>query len=154
MDTHPTPSAIERFIEQMGLVSQAEGEPRSAGRIFGLLLIEGRPLPLNVIAERLQISKASASTNARLLAGRNILRLTTQPGDRQDYYELAAGNQFHFLDAIAGRLRKNAATVADFAGAVAAEAPEAGERVRQLADFYHRSAAFVAEWAQRNQSPS
>lgn len=154
MDTRATPSASERFIEQMGLVSQAEGAPRSAGRIFGLLLIEGRPLPLNAIAERLQISKASASTNARLLAGRDILRLTAQPGDRQDYYELATSSQFHFLDAIAGRLRKNAAMVTDFAGEVAAEAPEAGERVRQLADFYHRSAAFVAEWAQRNQPPS
>src|SRR5690554_6147130 len=100
MSTHPTTSARDRFIEQMGLMSQADGAPRIAGRIFGLLLVEGKPMTLQAIADQLQVSKASASTNARLLAGRDILRRTAQAGDRQDYYQLAADNEYRFLEAI------------------------------------------------------
>src|SRR3546814_5030306 len=106
-----TPSAGEKFIEQMGLLSQVDGAPRIAGRILGLLLLEGRPLALHEIAERLQVSKASASTNARLLAGRDILRLRAQPGDRQDYYEFATGNEYRFLEAIGARMRNSAILV-------------------------------------------
>ena len=76
---------IENFIEMMGLIYQADGAPRIAGRIFGLLLVEDEPHSLQGIAERLQVSKASASTNARLLAEKGVIRLTTKPGVRQDF---------------------------------------------------------------------
>jgi len=154
MKPSTTPSASERFIEQMGLISQADGSPRIAGRIFGLLLIEGRPLPLHDIANRLQISKASASTNARLLASRDIVRLTSQAGDRQDYYELVPTGQLHFLEAIASRLQKNATMVAACVEEVAAESAAAGSRIHQLAEFYGRSAEFVAAWSRQNEPVS
>lgn len=149
MNGHLTPSARDRFIEQMGLISQADGAPRIAGRIFGLLLVEGRPMTLQEIAERLRISKASASTNARLLAGRDILRRTAQPGDRQDFYELTSDKEYRFLDAIADKMSRSAALVQEVAEQVAEEDRPAGERVLRLAEFYRRSAAFVSEWSQR-----
>ena len=149
MSTHPTTSARDRFIEQMGLMSQADGAPRIAGRIFGLLLVEGKPMTLQAIADHLQVSKASASTNARLLAGRDILRRTAQAGDRQDYYQLAADNEYRFLEAIGIKMSRSAALINEVAEQVAAEDRSAGERVRRLGDFYRRSAEFVAEWSQR-----
>ncbi|MCW5722868.1 MAG: hypothetical protein KIS86_17190, partial [Devosia sp.] len=42
-----TPSAVDRFIDEMGLITQQDGGPRIAGRIFGLLIVEGRELSLN-----------------------------------------------------------------------------------------------------------
>jgi DNA-binding transcriptional regulator GbsR (MarR family) len=154
MNQRATPSAGEKFIEQMGLISQADGAPRIAGRMFGLLLLEGRPLALNEIAERLQISKASASTNARLLASRDILRLTAQPGDRQDYYELSSDKEYRFLETIGAKMRRSARLVGDAAAQIAAEDREAGERVRRLGEFYRRSADFMDEWSRRiNDTP-
>jgi DNA-binding transcriptional regulator GbsR (MarR family) len=154
MDTHAKPSAIDQFIEQMGLISQADGSPRIAGRLFGLLLIEARPMPLHEIADRLQISRASASTNARLLASRNIIQLTAHAGDRQDYYQLAATDRHYFLDEIAVRMRKSATVIGAFAEPVASESEAAGARVRELAEFFDRSADFVAEWSRHFKSKS
>ena len=149
MNVHPTLSARDRFVEQMGLLSQEDGGPRIAGRIFGLLLIEGRPMTLHEIATRLRISKASASTNARLLASRNILRRRTRPGERQDYYELESNNEFRVLDAIGNKLSRSAALIDEVAEDVSSEDAAAGERVRQLAEFYRQSASFVAAWSRR-----
>ena len=154
MDAAPKISAIDEFIEQMGLISQVDGSPRIAGRLFGLLLIEARPMPLHEIADRLQISRASASTNARLLASRNIIRLTAHAGDRQDYYELAARSGNYFLDEIAGRMRRNASIIGALAEPVGREAAAAGERVRALAELFDHSADFVAEWSRHLKSKS
>ena len=81
-------SHTDNFIEQMGMLTQADGGPRIAGRIFGLLLVEGHPFTLDEMAARLTISKASASTNARLLLASGMIRLVAVAGDRRDFYEL------------------------------------------------------------------
>lgn len=80
-------NSYDDFVELMGLMSQADGEPRIGGRMFGLLLVEGRALTLNEFAQRLGISKASASTNARRLASRGVIEYVKQ-GNRQDGYAL------------------------------------------------------------------
>ncbi|RDV39647.1 hypothetical protein DV096_03530 [Bradymonadaceae bacterium TMQ3] len=77
------------FIERFGLLFEEDGAPRIAGRIFGLALIEDRALTLDDMAESLQVSKASISTNTRLLDGMGLLERTTVPGDRHTYYRLA-----------------------------------------------------------------
>lgn len=80
-------NSYDDFVELMGLISQADGEPRIGGRMFGLLLVEGRALTLNEFAQRLDISKASASTNARRLASRGVIEYVKH-GNRQDGYAL------------------------------------------------------------------
>ncbi|TXD37947.1 transcriptional regulator [Lujinxingia vulgaris] len=77
------------FIERFGLIFEEDGAPRIAGRIFALALIEDRALTLDDMAEILQVSKASISTNTRLLDGMGLLERTTVPGDRHTYYRLA-----------------------------------------------------------------
>lgn len=83
-------SAVDRFVDELGLISQESGESRISGRIVGLLLVEGRELSLAEISERLGVSRASVSTNARLLLRRGVIRLTAHADNRRDYYELAA----------------------------------------------------------------
>ncbi|PTY37841.1 hypothetical protein BGP77_15320 [Saccharospirillum sp. MSK14-1] len=80
-------NTYDDFVELMGLISQADGEPRIGGRMFGLLLVEGRALTLNDFAERLEISKASASTNARRLASIGVIE-HIKSSHRQDSYAL------------------------------------------------------------------
>jgi DNA-binding transcriptional regulator GbsR (MarR family) len=79
-----------RFTDRMGQLFEAEGRPRIAGRIFGWLVLADEPRSLDAIASALGVSKASASTNARLLAGVGVLERVTLPADRHDYYRISA----------------------------------------------------------------
>jgi DNA-binding transcriptional regulator GbsR (MarR family) len=89
--THADPEAerISRFIENMGLLTENEGFPRIAGRLFGLLLLTPGDLSLDDIAERLGVSKASVSNDARRLQQLGFVERRSRPGDRRDYYAIA-----------------------------------------------------------------
>jgi DNA-binding transcriptional regulator GbsR (MarR family) len=76
------------FVERMGRIMETEGMPRIAGRILGFLLIHEGAFSLDDLAEQLQVSKASVSTNARLLEQVGALERTSEPGDRRDYYQM------------------------------------------------------------------
>ena len=78
------------LIEKFGRAFEEEGLPRIAGRLIGFLMLNEGPFTLDDIADRLQISKTSASTNTRLLERLGIIEHVTRPGDRRDFYELAA----------------------------------------------------------------
>lgn len=72
------------FVERMGMALEADGLPRIAGRIFGLLLVSEDCRSLNELAAELHVSKASVSTNARLLEQRGVLERDSRPSDRRD----------------------------------------------------------------------
>jgi len=76
------------FIERMALALEADGLPRIAGRIFGLLLVSEDCRSLDQLAAELHVSKASVSTNARLLEQRGVLERNSRPSDRRDYYRI------------------------------------------------------------------
>ena len=76
------------FVEAMGRHFEAEGVPRIGGRMLGFLLLRDSPCSLVDIVEQLEVSKASASTNARLLEQWALIQRTSMPGDRRDYYEV------------------------------------------------------------------
>jgi DNA-binding transcriptional regulator GbsR (MarR family) len=80
--------AARDFVERMGLHLEADGMPRSAGRIFGYMMLAETPCSLDEMAESLQVSKASASTNARLLEQVGLLERTIEVGDRRDFYRM------------------------------------------------------------------
>jgi DNA-binding transcriptional regulator GbsR (MarR family) len=79
---------VLQFVERMGLICEKEGMARSAGRIFGLLLVGGRPYSLDELAETLQASKASASTNCRMLEQLGMIQRVSSLGDRRDFYKV------------------------------------------------------------------
>jgi DNA-binding transcriptional regulator GbsR (MarR family) len=76
------------FIDRMGLALESDGLPRIAGRIFGLLLLSEDCRSLDELASELRVSKASVSTNARLLEQRGVLERNCRPSDRRDYYRV------------------------------------------------------------------
>jgi DNA-binding transcriptional regulator GbsR (MarR family) len=79
---------VQEFVERMGRMLEAEGMPRIAGRIFGFLLVHEGAHSLDELAERLQVSKGSVSTNARLLEQMGVVERSSEPGDRRDYYRM------------------------------------------------------------------
>jgi DNA-binding transcriptional regulator GbsR (MarR family) len=80
---------LESFVERMGRAWEKDGVPRIAGRIFGLLLVSPGDCSLDDLADSLAVSKASVSTDARLLEQLGFLERSSHPGDRRDYYRVA-----------------------------------------------------------------
>jgi DNA-binding Lrp family transcriptional regulator len=78
------------FVEKVAVFFDAEGFSRIAGRVFGRLLVSDVALSLDELAEQLKASKASVSTETRLLERRGILERVGKPGDRKVYYQVAA----------------------------------------------------------------
>lgn len=97
---------IERFIEQMGMSSQADGIPRIAGRILGYFIVYGGPVSFAQLAKELQVSRGSVSTNARTLVSYGFIERVTKPGDRQDYYQLAKSPFVRLLEGYLVKLRR------------------------------------------------
>lgn len=79
----------EDFIELMGRHLEEEGMPRIAGRLMGALILNEEEASLDELAEQLHVSKASVSSNARLLENMGVAERVTLPGDRRDFYRLA-----------------------------------------------------------------
>ena len=133
-----TLDAAERFIERMGRLSQMDGLPRIAGRLLGLLVLEGGPLAFGTLAERLQVSRGSISSNARLLEGMGVIERVTRPGDRGDYFQLAPDPWVRLLAGVQERSRKGQMLAEQTRLTLASNgAPKATlRRLDELASFY------------------
>ena len=76
-------------ILQSGLLAEQYGLPRIAGEVCGLLFMTDGPLSLDEIAEALKVSKASVSTNVRLLERLRFIRRGDVREGKRDYYVFA-----------------------------------------------------------------
>lgn len=82
-------TALSQFVENMGLHYEDDGLPRIAGRIIGLLLVSPRPISSEEMAETLQVSRSSISTNLRTLLFADLIDKVSLPGERVDYYTVS-----------------------------------------------------------------
>lgn len=129
----------QEFIERMGQAVEADGLPRIAGRLFGFLILAEGPFPLDELAEALQVSRASISTNGRLLERLGIAERTGRPGDRRDYYRLAPDAPDRIFEVARARTR----AMRDLMAGAAKNLPEDLEvgrerlaRMSRLYDFF------------------
>ena len=144
--------AQEIFIERMGLAAEAEGLPRIAGRLNGLFFLFGGPFSFSELADRLQISRGSVSTNVRMLRDLSIIERVTRPGDRQDYYQLA---EHPFSSLLAGYLKRMThmeKIVREADAALGASLPEAHQRLLDMARFYSAARESARELIDRLES--
>lgn len=151
-------SPIDDFIQTMGLMWSAEGGPRIAGQILGYLLIEGGPKTLGQMCEALQISKGSASTNARLLETKGVVRRVHPVGSRQDAFLAVPNPSLSMLKSVAERLRVQADEISRISAQFPRDRADAQQRVASFAEFYRQSAQFMDEWtahigATRDEAP-
>jgi len=131
----PNPET-RQFIERMGLAIERLGLTRTFGRLFGLLLVADRPLSLDEIVDRLQVSKASVSTNARSAEEIGLARRVGVRGDRRDYYEIAP----HAFERVMAKrvvdIHSMAGLAAEGLEAVGDEPTAARGRLTEMLDFY------------------
>ncbi len=123
------------FIELVGLIVQAEGLPRNAGRLLGLLIFDGGRVSFAELAENLQISRGSVSSGSRLLEEFGLIKRVSKPGERQDYFELEEDPYVNLLNRACVRARK-AKEAIEKTKAQLPDAPELSERIANFAEFY------------------
>jgi len=123
------------FIERTGIISQAEGLPRIAGRIFGALIFDGNMVAFGDLATDLQVSRASISTSIRILEERGLVKRASKPGTRGDFFQLANDPFATMLKGIQHRSRR---ARDDIDTTISQLAPDhaAAKRLAAYANFY------------------
>lgn len=146
--------AIE-FIEQMGLMAEADGLARIAGRIIGLLLLSDEPCDLEGMAERLRVSHGSVSTNTRMLEQMGIIERQTAPGDRRVRFRIGADPAGQMLQRDLQRQQRLDTLVQSTLEALPPDA--AGRRNLEDMHVFHtlairRAQEMLADWAAHRRS--
>ena len=129
---------IEEFIEQLGLIAQADGLPRIAGRILGLMVIHGGPFSFSELSIELKVSRASISTNTRVLENLGVIERVTRPGERQDYFKLHDNPYVELMRGLQNRMKKANQTVTETKSKLPTDDKAMQRRLSNLCDFYQR----------------
>ena len=141
-----------RFVEGMGLFFESEGGPRIAGRLFAFLLLQDEPQSLDALAESLRVSKASISTNARLLEERGLVERVSRPGDRRDYY-IAAPDQSRTVELRLEGVRQMGALLEQALDAIPRRRRAARERLTRMIELNRQATRWLddllASWRRR-----
>jgi DNA-binding transcriptional regulator GbsR (MarR family) len=101
----------DRFIECWGNVGGLWGVSRSIGRVHALLFLAGKPLDMETVTERLQISHGNASTSLRDLLAWGVVRKVHLPGERKVLYESEKDPWTWFHTCIRERARREVVPV-------------------------------------------
>lgn len=126
--------AINRFIEGMGRYFENEGVPRIGGRILGLLLASEKPLSAEKMAARLRVSRASISTNIRMLTASGLVEKMSFLDHRQTFY-MVTGDVWGRAIA-AGREKVQAfRSIAETGLAALPEADPVRQRLQEMIDW-------------------
>src|SRR5262245_35737702 len=100
------PPVAEQFIEDFGLALAAEGLSRIAGRLLGLILMLDDGADLESLARQLRVSRASISTNTRMLESIGAIERYSIPGQRRILYRAVRTPQNRSMEAMAWRMRR------------------------------------------------
>ncbi len=131
-----TSSMIDEFVERFGLIAQAQGLSRIAGRIMGLIIIEGGPISFGDLSKRLQVSRGSISTNTRLLESLGIIERISRSGERQDYFQITSTPYKRLLRVQSEQLSKAQSVIRQTLGDLPGNKAESRTRLNELDAFY------------------
>lgn len=136
--TERSPDAALGFCERMGLLWEQDGLPRIAGRILGYLLVQPEPCSLDDLASGLGVSKASVSTDTRLLERLGFVQRVGRPADRRDYYQIADDMGARVLELKLESLARLGAALGELRGRDEM-APTVHARLDRLEQFTNRT---------------
>lgn len=126
------------FVDVWGAMGALWGVNRSVARVHALLMTSETPLPLEELAERLQISKGNASMSLADLRSFGVVRLVQVAGDRRDYYVSEPDVWTMFFRIVSERKRREFDPAADAVRRLLADAGARGavrERLEQMDDL-------------------
>jgi DNA-binding MarR family transcriptional regulator len=138
------PPTAEQYVERMGLLWQAQGLPRTAGRIVGLLAMQGSALSIEDLASALRVSRGSISTDARRLERLGLVHRSSRPGDRRDFYAVAPDMPARVVALKLAELERFE-SVLEAACELPETPPAVRERLCGFADFHRRAVRQLQE---------
>lgn len=147
------PPGAQPYVEHMGRLWESQGLPRIAGRVVGLLALQPDPRTLDDIALALGVSKASVSTDARRLERLGLVTRMSHPGDRRDYYIIAADLPERVVSIKLGEIEELRSAL-EAASGVPNTHPAVRERLRAFSAFHRKVAALMRELLHDGQSPA
>ncbi len=86
MHTPELRQARREFVDLWGQMANHWGINRTMAQIHALLMISHEPVTAEQIMDELQISRGNVSMNLRDLINWGIVRRTSLPGDRRDFF--------------------------------------------------------------------
>jgi DNA-binding transcriptional regulator GbsR (MarR family) len=131
--------ARDEFIERYGLITEADGLPRIAGRLLALLLLEGGPYSFSTLVTRLNVSRASVSTSSRLLEQAGAIERLTLPGKRQDHFQIAPRPYVRMMEGVMARHTKTRQAIENVLADYPDLSDDARERLEETSAFYQAS---------------
>ncbi|HEX6587764.1 MAG TPA: MarR family transcriptional regulator [Longimicrobiales bacterium] len=137
------------LVERFGLRFEADGLPRIAGRMLGLLMVSATPRSMDELAEELQASKTSVNTNARLLERLGAVERATKPGDRRDYYRVVDNLHERMLDARLEQMKTTRDLLSQAVSCCESREREVHARLCSFAKFYDDMVAVLETAKQR-----
>lgn len=142
--------AATRFVERLGLQVESEGFPRIAGRMIGYLLLQDEPRSLDELAEALQVSKASVSTNARALEGLGYVERHSMPGDRRDYYLIVDEPWAQLLQKVREQFRNRVALFTEAESGLPLKMESGRRRLLAWRDYFAHLVEQVDWWCEHH----
>ena len=137
------------LVERFGLRFEADGLPRIAGRMLGLLMVSAEPRSVDELAEQLQASRTSANTNARLLERMGAVERASKPGDRRDYYRVVENLHERMLDARLEQMKTTRDLLSQAVTCCEGREVQVHERLCSFAKFYDDMVAVLEAAKQR-----
>lgn len=147
-DISPLEAEVIGFFVQF---SHAFNVPRSFAEIYGLLFLAPRPLNLDELIARLDMSKGSASQGLAVLRKTGAIKMVYVPGDRRMHYEAVAELRKlvgrYFQDLIAPQLESGRERL-DRISELASQLPDAeqsrvNQRIATLETWNKRGRKFL-----------
>ncbi|HVS69658.1 MAG TPA: MarR family transcriptional regulator [Phycisphaerae bacterium] len=146
-------AARREFVDLWGQMANHWGINRTMAQIHALLMISAEPLTAEQLMDELQISRGNVSMNLRDLINWGIVRRTSVPGDRRDFFITEADVWTMFQVILRERKKRELdplLTRLDECLALAGKKPEPGaapadkaahetylKRVSELRDFFN-----------------
>lgn len=134
----------DQFIERMGQLFERDNMARTAGRMFGHLLLVEEPETPADMANALRVSKASVSTNARLLTALGLVERLTVPGDRRHYFQVSETGHQRMLDLRTQRIRMMRELLGEGLDTVAARNAQVRSRLEYFGEFISQMVDVIA----------
>jgi len=78
-----------RFVLHWGEMGTRWGVSRTVAQLHALLLLSGRPMQAEEMAEILQVARSNISNSIRELQNWDLVRVVHLAGDRRDHFETA-----------------------------------------------------------------
>jgi DNA-binding transcriptional regulator GbsR (MarR family) len=135
-------TAHNSMLDGLGQLSDYFGFSKVMGQLYGAMLLSDRPLCLDDLVERLDISKANASMNIRTLENMGMVRQVWVRGSsgRRKFYEAETDFWQIITNILKGREMRDVdralAVMEENIKRLNASMPEMSEDNRQLAELY------------------